>query len=111
MTGSSEAWRVIPLLDYVLVSTVLLAIGIYGLVSKGNALRLFFAIEIVVNSANLNLVAFSRYLSPVNIEGQTFALFSIAIAAAEAAVGLAIIIVTFRLNKEVDVFKLRKLKH
>ena len=101
----------IPLLDYLIVSSILFAIGVYGLVSKGNALRLFFAIEIVINSANLNLVAFSRYLSPVSIEGQTFALFSIAIAAAEAAVGLAIIMVAFRLNKEVDVFKLRKLKH
>jgi len=103
--------KMIPLLDYVIVSSILFAIGVYGLVSKGNALRLFFAIEIVINSANLNLVAFSRYLVPANIEGQTFALFSIAIAAAEAAVGLAIIIVTFRLNKEVDVFKLRRLRH
>jgi NADH:ubiquinone oxidoreductase subunit K len=101
----------IPLLDYVIVSSILFSIGVYGLVSKGNALRLFFAIEIVINSANLNLVAFSRYLAPANIEGQTFALFSIAIAAAEAAVGLAIIMVTFRLNKEVDVFKLRRLRH
>ena len=101
----------IPLLDYVIVSAILFSIGIYGLVTKGNALRLFFAIEIVVNSANLNLVAFSRYLAPTNLEGQTFALFSIALAAAEAAVGLAIVMVTFRLNKDVDVFKLRKLKH
>ena len=101
----------IPLLDYVIVSSILFSIGVYGLVSKGNALRLFFAIEIVINSANLNLVAFSRYLAPANIEGQTLALFSIAIAAAEAAVGLAIIMVTFRLNKEVDVFKLRRLRH
>ena len=101
----------IPLVYWVVVSTILFAIGIYGLVSKGNALRLFFAIEIVINSANLNLVAFSRYLAPANLEGQTFALFSIALAAAEAAVGLAIIMVTFRLNKDVDVFKLRKLKH
>ena len=100
----------IPLLYYVLVSTILFVIGIYGLVSKGNALRLFFAIEIVVNAANLNLVAFSRYVYPANLDGQTFALFSIALAAAEAAVGLAIVMVTFRLNKDVDVFKLRKLK-
>jgi len=101
----------IPLLDYVMVSIILFSIGIYGLVTKGNALRLFFAIEIVVNAANLNLVAFSRYLSPPNLEGQTFALFSIALAASEAAVGLAIVMITFRLNKDVDVFKLRKLKN
>ena len=90
---------------------ILFSIGVYGLVTKGNALRLFFAVEIVVNAANLNLVAFSRYLSPPNLEGQTFALFSIALAAAEAAVGLAIVMITFRLNKDVDVFKLRKLKN
>ena len=101
----------IPLLDYLIVSIILFGIGIYGLISKGNALRLLFAVEIVINSANLNLVAFSRYVSPANLEGQTFALFSIAVAAAEAAVGLGIIMVTFRLNKEVDVFKLRKLRH
>lgn len=103
----------VPLLYYVIVSTILFAIGVYGLVAKGNALRLFFAIEIVINAANLNLVAFTRYLysSPSTPTGQTFALFSIAIAAAEAAVGLAIIIVAFRLNKNVDVFRLRKLKN
>lgn len=101
----------IPLLDYVIISVILFSIGVYGLVTKGNALRLFFAVEIVVNAANLNLVAFSRYLSPPNLEGQTFALFSIALAAAEAAVGLAIVMVTYRLNKDVDVFKLRKLKN
>lgn len=103
--------ELIALVDYFIVSTILLAIGIYGLVAKGNALRLFFAIEIVVNAANLNLVAFSHYLAPANAIGQTFALFSIAIAAAEAAVGLAIVVVVFRLHKNVDVFKLRKLKH
>jgi NADH:ubiquinone oxidoreductase subunit K len=96
------------------LSSILFAIGIYGLVSKGNALRLFFAIEIVVNAANLNLVAFSRYLAnpaASAAEGQTFALFSIAIAAAEAAVGLAIVLIVFRLHKNVDVFGLRKLKN
>lgn len=103
----------IPLLYYVVLSVILFAIGVYGLVSKGNALRLFFAIEIVVNAANLNLVAFTRYaqLAAGGPNGQTFALFSISIAAAEAAVGLAIIIIAFRLHKNVDVFKLRKLKN
>jgi NADH:ubiquinone oxidoreductase subunit K len=103
----------VPLLYFIIVSTILFAIGVYGLVSKGNALRLFFAIEIVINAANLNLVAFTRYTAQTAAgpNGQTFALFSIAIAAAEAAVGLAIIIVAFRLNKNVDVFKLRKLKN
>ncbi len=104
----------IPLVYYIILSAILFVIGVYGLVSKGNALRLFFAIEIVVNAANINLVAFSRYLfDPVAsaAEGQTFALFSIAIAAAEAAVGLAIVIIAFRLHKNVDVFGLRRLKN
>jgi len=99
-----------PLLDYFLVSTVLFAIGVYGLVTKRNALRMLFAIEIIINAANLNFVAFSRYLSTPNVTGQTVALFSIALAAAEAAVGLAIIILVFRVNREIDVLELRRLR-
>ncbi|MFL6337792.1 MAG: NADH-quinone oxidoreductase subunit NuoK [Nitrososphaeraceae archaeon] len=89
------------LIDYVLVSVVLVAIGIYGLVVKRNAVRMLFALEIIANAANLNLIAFSRNLS--NAQGQVFALFSIAIAAAEVAVGLGIIIIAYRLYKEIDV--------
>jgi NADH:ubiquinone oxidoreductase subunit K len=100
----------VALVDWLLVSVILFAIGVYGLVSKGNALRLLFAVEIVINAANLNLVAFSFYIHPPNAIGQSFALFSIAVAAAEAAVGLAIIVVTFRLYQDIDVLKLRKLK-
>ena len=89
------------LIDYVVVSVVLVAIGIYGLVVKRNAVRMLFALEIIANAANLNLIAFSRNLS--NAQGQVFALFSIAIAAAEVAVGLGIIIIAYRLYKEIDV--------
>ena len=99
-----------PLLDYFIVSTILFAIGVYGLVTKRNALRMLFAIEIIINAANLNFVAFSRYLTNPNVTGQTFALFSIALAAAEAAVGLAIIILVFRVNREIDVLELRRLR-
>jgi NADH:ubiquinone oxidoreductase subunit K len=100
----------ISLAEWLLLSVVLFAIGVYGLVSKGNALRLLFAVEIVINAANINLVAFSRYLLTPNAIGQSFALFSIAVAAAEAAVGLAIIVITFRIHEDIDVLKLRKLK-
>jgi NADH:ubiquinone oxidoreductase subunit K len=89
------------LIDYVIVSVVLVAIGIYGLVVKRNAVRMLFSLEIIANAANLNLIAFSRNLS--NAQGQVFALFSIAIAAAEVAVGLGIIIIAYRLYKEIDV--------
>lgn len=96
------------LIDFVIVSLVLVAIGIYGLVVKRNAIRMIFAIEIIANAANLNLVAFSRNLH--NAQGQLFALFSIAIAAAEVAVGLGIIIIAYRLYKEIDVEELRSMK-
>jgi NADH:ubiquinone oxidoreductase subunit K len=96
------------LIDYIVVSTILIAIGIYGLVVKRNAIRMIFAIEIIANAANINLVAFSRSVN--NAQGQLFALFSIAIAAAEVAVGLGIIIVAYRLYKEIDVEEFRSMK-
>ena len=96
------------LIDFVIVSLVLVAIGIYGLVVTRNAIRMIFAIEIIANAANLNLVAFSRNLH--NAQGQLFALFSIAIAAAEVAVGLGIIIIAYRLYKESDVEDIRSLR-
>ena len=97
------------LVDYLIVSAILLAVGIYGLTVKRNFIRMLFAVEIIVNAANLNLVAFSRNLPTPNVTGQTLALFSIAIAAAEVAVGLALIIVAYRLYKEIDVKKFRSM--
>ena len=96
------------LTDYIIVSTILVAVGIYGLVVKRNAIRMIFAIEIIANAANINLVAFSRSVN--NAQGQLFALFSIAIAAAEVAVGLGIIIIAYRLYKEIDVEEFRSMK-
>jgi|SRR5215475_14881116 NADH-quinone oxidoreductase subunit K len=94
--------------DFIIVAIVLFAIGIYGLVVKRNAIRMLFSIELIANAANLNLVAFSRNLH--DVQGQVFALFSIAIAAAEVAVGLGIIIIAYRLYKEIDVEEFRSLK-
>jgi len=96
------------LIDYVIVSVILFAIGIYGLVVKRNAVRMLFSLEIIANAANLNLIAFSRNLS--NAQGQVFALFSIAIAAAEVAVGLGIIIIAYRLYKEIDVEEFKSMR-
>src|ERR687891_345475 len=95
------------LINFVTVSLILVGIGVYGLIVKRNAIRMIFAIEIIANAANLNLIAFSRGLS--NAQGQTFALFSIAIAAAEVAVGLGIIIIAYRLYKEIDVQEFKSL--
>jgi NADH:ubiquinone oxidoreductase subunit K len=96
------------IIDFVIVSMVLVAVGIYGLVVKRNAIRMLFSIEIIANAANLILVAFSRGLP--NAQGQVVALFSIAIAAAEVAVGLGLIIVAYRLYKEIDVAELRSMR-
>ena len=103
------------LADFVLVSAMLFGIGIYGLVTKRNALRLLFAVEIMINAANLNFVAFEQYAPFAaagvdNAVGQTFVLFSIALAAAEAAVILAIVVVAYRLHQDVDVSELKTLE-
>lgn len=96
------------LADFVFVSSILFSIGIYGLIVKRNALRLLFAVEIMINAANINFVAFEQYLWN-NAIGQAFVLFSIALAAGEAAVILAIIVVAYRINKDVDVSELSSL--
>jgi NADH:ubiquinone oxidoreductase subunit K len=96
------------LVEYITVSLILVAVGIYGIVVKRNAIRMIFSIEIIANAANLNLIAFSRNLG--NAQGQVFALFSIAIAAAEVAVGLGIIIIAYRLYKEIDVEEFKSMR-
>lgn len=96
------------LTDFVLVSVALLGIGIYGLSVKRNAIRMLFAVEIIINAANLNLVAFGRFVPDSG--GQTLALFSIAVAAAEVAVGLSLIIVAYRMYRNVDVAEFRSLR-
>jgi len=99
-----------PLTSYFTVSAILLGIGIYGLATRRSAIRILFAVEIVYNAANLNIIAFSRLRDPPIVTGQVLVLFSIALAAMEAAVGLSIIILAFRINAEIDLRKLTRLK-
>ena len=96
------------LINFLTISTILVGIGVYGLIVKRNAIRMIFAIEIIANAANLNLIAFSRYLG--DVQGQVLTLFAIAIAAAEVAVGIAIVIIAYRLYKEIDVAEYRSLR-
>lgn len=96
------------LMDFLIVSAVLFSIGVYGLIVKRNALRMIFAVEILINAANINFVAFNMYLWPSAL-GQTIVLFSIALAAAEAAVILAIVVVAYRLHDDIDVSELKTL--
>ena len=99
-----------PLTSFFGVSAILLGIGIYGLATKRSAIRILFAVELIYNAANLNIIAFARLRNPPIVTGQVIVLFSIALAAMEAAVGLSIIIVAFRLNNEIDLRKLTRLK-
>lgn len=100
--------KMTELIDFLLVSIALVAVGIYGIVVKRNAIRMLISIEIIANAANLNLVAFSRYTG--NVQGQVFALFSIAIAAAEVAIGLGLVVIAYRLYKEIDVAEFRSMR-
>jgi NADH:ubiquinone oxidoreductase subunit K len=100
----------VTLVSYLIVSAALLGIGIYGLSTKRNALRILFAVEIIVNAANLNFAAFTRYMNPPQVTGQVLVFYSVAAAAMEAAVGLALILLAFRVNSTIDVRKLNKLK-
>jgi NADH:ubiquinone oxidoreductase subunit K len=95
---------------FVAASVLLFAIGVYGLLSKKSAIRILFSIEIIINAASLNIAAFARF-SPYNLgEAQSVAIFIIALAAAEAAAGLALIIEAFRLRGNVDVDEMDELK-
>jgi NADH:ubiquinone oxidoreductase subunit K len=91
----------IPLHYYLLVAGALFAMGVYGVLARRNAVAILMSIELMLNAVNLNLVAFWRYLAPEALNGQTFAVFVFAVAAAEAAVGLALIISIYRSRETV----------
>jgi NADH:ubiquinone oxidoreductase subunit K len=89
---------VIGLSHYLVVSAALFALGILGVLTRRNAVNVLMGIELILNSANINLVAFSRF-GPGGLQGQLFAVFVIVIAAAEVAVALAIILTLYRLRR------------
>ena len=95
---------------FLLLAAALFCIGIYGLVTSRNAIRVLMSIDLLLNSVNLNLMAFSNYLDPQEIRGQVFAVFVITIAAAEAAVGLAIVLSIYRNRGTVDMEQFNMLK-
>ncbi|WP_448563464.1 NADH-quinone oxidoreductase subunit NuoK [Trichothermofontia sp.] len=95
---------------FLLIAAALFGIGIYGLVNSRNAIRVLMSIELMLNAVNLNLVAFSNYLDPQQIRGQVFSVFVITIAAAEAAVGLAIVLAIYRNRDTVDMEQFNLLK-
>ena len=93
---------------YLWLAAILFCIGIAGVLTRRNALIIFMSIELMLNAVNLTFVAFSRYLT--NIDGQIFVFFVMAVAAAEVAVGLAIIVTIFRHKESVDIDKINLMK-
>ena len=91
----------ITLQHYLLLSAALFSLGIFGVLTRKNAVNVLMGIELILNSANINLIAFSRY-SSAGLDGQMFAVFVIVVAAAEVAVALAIVLTMYRLLKTVS---------
>lgn len=101
----------IPLGAYLIVSALLFAVGLAGALTRRNAILVLVGIELMLNAANLNFIAFWRYNPDAeSVTGIMFVLFSIAIAAAEAAVGLALIIAVYRHYKTVNLDRIDSLK-
>lgn len=98
----------VPVEWYLLFSAALFVIGVVGVLVRRNALVIFMCIELMMNAANLALVAFARYLD--NLDGQIFVFFVMVVAAAEVAVGLAIIVNVFRARETVYVDEINLLK-
>ena len=93
----------IPLSHVLFLSTGLFFIGLYGFFTRRNMITMLMSVELILNSVNINFVAFNKYLYPDKLEGVFFTLFIIAIAAAEAAVAIAIIINLYRNFHSIDV--------
>lgn len=92
----------ISLTHYVVLSALLFSIGLFGVFTKRNAIAVLICIELMLNAVNINLVAFSKYITPADFIGQIFAIFVITVAAAEVGIGLAIIIAIYRNRLTVD---------
>jgi len=95
----------------ILVSSLMFFIGVYGFMTRKNLITMLMAIELMLNAVNINFVAFNKYLNPENMQGHFYSLFIIAIAAAEAAVAIAIIINLYRNLHSIDVEDVNNMKH
>jgi NADH-quinone oxidoreductase subunit K len=100
----------IPLSWYLIFAAALFSIGLYGVLARKNAVAILMGIELMLNAVNINLVAFWRYRTPDSIAGQAFAVIVFAVAAAEVAVGLALVISVYRRRNtivadEIDMLK------
>lgn len=100
----------INILMYLVPSLIMSGCGIYGFITRKNMIAILISLELMLNSVDINFAVFNRYLFPDQMDGMFFALFAIAIAAAETAIALAIVINVFRIAKKVDINQISKLK-
>jgi len=98
------------MLQYLALAAVLFAIGVFGVLTRRNAIGILMSLELMFNAVNINLVAFNKFIGPDNLTGQIFAIFIVVIAAAEAVVGLAIVLLLYRnwQGVEMDKFNIMK---
>jgi len=101
----------IPLTQILFVSTALFFIGMYGLFTRRNMITMLMSVELILNSVNINFVAFNKYLFPEKLDGVFFSIFIVTIAAAEAAVAIAIIINLYRSHNSIDVEDAGEMKY
>ena len=95
---------------YLILSAILFSIGLYGALTKRNAVIILMCIELMLNAVNITMVAFSRYIVPLLLTGQVFAIFVMVVAAAEVAVGLAIILAIYRGLTDIDAGNINLMK-
>lgn len=100
----------VPLSWYLVLAAALFCIGLYGVLARRNAVAILMGVELMMNAVIINLVAFWRYIQPAAVNGQVFAVVVFAVAAAEAAVGLALIISIYRRRSSVIAEELNLLK-
>lgn len=100
----------IPLSWYLVLAAAIFCVGLYGALARRNAVAILMGIELMLNAVNINLIAFWRYLNPGSMGGQVFAIIVFAVAASEAAVGLALIISIYRRRSTVAAEDLNLLK-
>jgi NADH:ubiquinone oxidoreductase subunit K len=98
------------LTHYLVVSALLFCLGLYAMLTRRNAVAILMGIELMLNAANVNLVAFNKYVAPAALSGQVFALIVITLAACEAGVGLALVMAAYRNLETVHVDEINVMK-
>lgn len=101
----------ITIIYYLIPSLIMFCCGVYGFITRRNMIAMLISLELMLNAVDINFVVFNRYLYPENMEGMFFTLFAIAIASAETALAIAIIINVFRSVKNISASDLSQMKH